>query len=579
MNSENIYFVGANYGSESQLSRFLEEGIWELGWQGNEKNKQSIKMVSLLNKIKSGDHILIKSTFTQKYNLPFENHNNDYFSVMRLNARGRVKENLNDGHTLKVEWEQGFEPKDWYFYTGRETIWQVATNTTSPEVNDLINFAINNKNQNFQLFLKEKSDYVATSEEIKEVSIDNFYVWFEEHKNTILPVAKEEAALNNKLQEDFLNDWPLEKLSTMTIDDYVTGKGAENNSLCYQLEFGKYSNLFLGIKGGSSGKFGIYWHNVKEAYCGQNNQIIPDNEVENDFKVLKSDLVKIIKAGITGDFDSTVFDKDGKGNSFYNRPAVISKLLCTYAPKGMFAAINTNKFHKEVFDKLYLVKDKGGVYRQNYELTKVITEKIPELNGELLGSVLLEYRNFITGELDDEIINNKAEFLNEYSDTLISEKNIIFRGAPGTGKTFLANKVASDIVSNGRTDKIDELESEESDRICFVQFHPSYDYSDFVEGLRPQIDAQGNFGFKLENGIFKKFVFKAIENYEKGKKSQEAQKKEAITRNKIFSFLDEVNLGKDIFEISSGNQFIIESISEEAIEINIPDNAISKSVT
>ncbi|MCK1230235.1 AAA family ATPase [Streptococcus uberis] len=579
MSSENLYFVGAHFGGQSQLSRFKKEGIWELGWQGDEKNKQYIKMASLLNKIEPGDPIIIKSTFTKKYNLPFNNPNNNYYSVMRLSARGKVIENIGDGHTLKVEWEENFNPKDWYFYTGRETIWQVKRDTTLPEVNDLINFALNDHEQNYQIFLKDQDNYVATNDEVKEVSLDNFYMWFEEHKDVLLQKAREGTKENSKLQEDFLKDWPLEKLASMTLDDYVIGKGAENNSFCYQLEFGKYSNLFLGIKGGSSGKFGIYWHKMKEQYCGPNNQVIPETEAEKYFNNLKSELIEILNAGIKGDFESKVFDNNGQVNSFYSRSNMLTKLFCIYSPKGMYSGINMNKNHKEVFDKLYEVKGRGGVYKQNHALTKIISEAIPELNSELLGHILWEYLNFITGETEDEVVSNKSEFINEYSNTLISEKNIIFRGAPGTGKTFLSNQIASDIVSNGRTDKIEELDPEESDRICFVQFHPSYDYSDFVEGLRPKIDNQGNMGFKLENGIFKKFVLKAIENYEKSIKSQEEQQKEADTKNRILSYLDEVNLGEEVFEISSGNKFYIESFSDETIEIKIPGNAISKALT
>ena len=44
----------------------------------------------------------------------------------------------------------------------------------------------------------------------------------------------------------------------------------------------------------------------------------------------------------------------------------------------------------------------------------------------------------------------------------------------------------------------------------FVQFHPSYDYTDFVEGLRPQKDTQGNIGFERKNGLFKDFCKDAL---------------------------------------------------------------------
>ena len=43
-------------------------------------------------------------------------------------------------------------------------------------------------------------------------------------------------------------------------------------------------------------------------------------------------------------------------------------------------------------------------------------------------------------------------------------------------------------------------------KIGFVQFHPSYDYTDFVEGLRPVSNGDGTIEFKLVDGIFKKFL-------------------------------------------------------------------------
>ena len=48
-----------------------------------------------------------------------------------------------------------------------------------------------------------------------------------------------------------------------------------------------------------------------------------------------------------------------------------------------------------------------------------------------------------------------------------------------------------------------------SPQFGFVQFHPSYDYTDFVEGLRPANNDNGNVGFELKDGIFKKFCQQA----------------------------------------------------------------------
>ena len=83
----------------------------------------------------------------------------------------------------------------------------------------------------------------------------------------------------------------------------------------------------------------------------------------------------------------------------------------------------------------------------------------------------------------------------EYIELLKTNHNLILTGAPGTGKTYLAKEIAKEMGA--------EFE--------FVQFHPSYDYTDFVEGLRPVKDVQnGVISFKRQDGVFKQFCKKAI---------------------------------------------------------------------
>lgn len=162
---------------------------------------------------------------------------------------------------------------------------------------------------------------------------------------------------------------------------------------------------------------------------------------------------------------------------------------------------------------------------------------------------------------------------------LIESKNLIFRGAPGTGKSYLAKEIATDIISNGYFDDYTLLTDEQKKQVEFVQFHPSYDYSDFVEGLRPRVNDDGTMGFELQEGIFKKFVARARKNYEDSQKSKETIEKEISVQESVTEFFSSVELGVDTFKTINGNEFTIISVDDQHIYISIPGNASVKKLT
>lgn len=164
------------------------------------------------------------------------------------------------------------------------------------------------------------------------------------------------------------------------------------------------------------------------------------------------------------------------------------------------------------------------------------------------------------------------EYKNPYSNMLLESKNIIFRGAPGTGKSYLAKQIAADIISNGFTDRYSDLTYEQKRQMEFVQFHPSYDYSDFVEGIRPKMNEDGSMGFELQDGIFKKFIDKARKNLENSQKSKEKIKKEISANNIMANFFDNIEYGVQEFYTIKGNKFTVTDVDEKYIYIAIPGN-------
>lgn len=162
---------------------------------------------------------------------------------------------------------------------------------------------------------------------------------------------------------------------------------------------------------------------------------------------------------------------------------------------------------------------------------------------------------------------------NPYSKILLESKNIIFRGAPGTGKSYLAKEIAADIITDGYTDKYIDLSDEQKQQVEFVQFHPSYDYSDFVEGLRPKMNDDGSMGFELQDGIFKKFVDKARKNLEDSRKPKAVVEQEISAKAAMARFFGDIDFGEEIFKTITGNKFTIVNVDDRHINVSIPGNA------
>lgn len=91
---------------------------------------------------------------------------------------------------------------------------------------------------------------------------------------------------------------------------------------------------------------------------------------------------------------------------------------------------------------------------------------------------------------------------------LVVNKQLIMNGAPGTGKTFSARNEIVDKLFCIENITEEEKRAIKDIRMDMVQFHPSYDYTDFIEGIRPNLKGE-SIGYTLKNGSFKRFCRRA----------------------------------------------------------------------
>ena len=175
---------------------------------------------------------------------------------------------------------------------------------------------------------------------------------------------------------------------------------------------------------------------------------------------------------------------------------------------------------------------------------------------EALQVYLKENKKNTKIQIKDNTKMAEEELYYEIMNLLKANHNLVLTGAPGTGKTYMACEVAKLMGAE----------------IKFVQFHPSYDYTDFVEGLRPTNSLYGQMGFERKDGIFKEFCREAITNLKDSKKNIEEIKNEVSWKKKLDEFISDSIETEAVYKLSTGKEFTIVNVKNDSLAVYNKNN-------
>lgn len=137
-----------------------------------------------------------------------------------------------------------------------------------------------------------------------------------------------------------------------------------------------------------------------------------------------------------------------------------------------------------------LINNQGSLFKLTAEEYDLIRSLIDEKNEaeHIVEVIPYSIENALEG-----VFLKREEFENILG-VLQFKKNIILQGAPGVGKTYMAQRLAFALMGE-----------KAPGRLQMIQFHQSYSYEDFIQGYRPN----DNENFTLKNGVFHDFCKKA----------------------------------------------------------------------
>ena len=337
---------------------------------------------------------------------------------------------------------------------------------------------------------------------------------------------------------------------------------SDENDTEYLLRFIEWAHLFGKAKGYSSEQYMIY-HNFGEHkgqyYDGYKDKryYIDEGDVLDNYKgIICKLLQQIVNSKTINDLKQIEKDIKKEGKKRFDAKQIIRKLTVLH-----FALddINSGKENNDATEKLnnnsllWIYKDEtvdnlyelfvgdNGNEKSFFEKSKAVWTKAVEWlketevndwkNGCPSTITTDNYKQFakLNNLLWELGKNNAGELTN------FDVPNVIYHGAPGTGKTYTTLQTVK-LLCQG-----------DNSRYKYCQFHPSYSYQDFIEGIKPMRIVGGNVNLEVVNGIFKQFCIDVKDKnetfYEGFKKNNKGNAPKIDDYPHYYFIVDEINRG------------------------------------
>ena len=531
---DHAWFLGASFGGDDdQSARFVRDGIWEHGYTDPDRYIAEVKS------IQAGDRVALKSAYTRKHGLPFDNRG-QFVSVMAIKATGIVAENPGDGLRLLVDWTPVDPAREWYFFTNRRTVWKVMSGRRWGD--ELLRFAFEGEPQDIDGF--RNRPFWADRFGNRPETSDRFgwTVFYTAFANRLLDYRTDRQPLLSAIHEvsnSLSRPLPVE-------DRFADGSSGPLRDICPFTTFALFNRRItddnrrtiaqgladlLDVTEPVPESFeGIPLVDNRQAWFFHYATLRPETQIDALWRVFRDALRYADGDGGTGrveledSFDEAIplpfVKRRLTMGLFWARPwdfppldAYSSAFIARTLRIGRDMDMRDAQSYLALCDRLEdLFADEDAVVHSFPELSAVAYNS--ERDGE--GDPEQREDDESTGDQQrkspheepveppysvEDIIGDGCFIERARLETMLErlkdKKNLILQGPPGTGKTWLAKRLAFALI--GRRSE---------SRVRPFQFHPNLSYEDFVRGWRPE----EGIGLRLVDGPFLEAVEAAKED-------------------------------------------------------------------